>query len=147
MMDLVRETLEADGWVLQETELPHVLHALYQGETGRWQLYFDVRADIDVLMVVSVIPDEAPLERRAAIAELFNRANFGILVGNFELDLSDGEMRYRTSVDVEGTGLTPALLRRLVVMNVSQVDRWMTAIREVLLGGAAREAAAVVIGR
>ena len=48
------------------------------------------------------------------IAQFLTPANYGTLIGNFELDFKDGEIRYKTSIDVEGDRLTPALIKRLV---------------------------------
>ncbi len=49
-----------------------------------------------------------------AVAEFITRANFGIVIGNFEIDFSDGEIRYKTSIDVEGDRPSFALIKRLV---------------------------------
>src|SRR5215212_5325423 len=47
-----------------------------------------------------VIRDEpVPPERREAVALLLTRANYGIYLGNFEMDLDDGEIRFKVSVD------------------------------------------------
>jgi len=46
--------------------------------------------------------------KRGAVAEFINRANYGIIIGNFEMDFADGEIRYKTSIDVQGDKLTSA---------------------------------------
>ena len=38
---------------------------------------------------------------RAQVAEFITRANYGLNLGNFEMDFSDGELRYKCSVDCE----------------------------------------------
>lgn len=43
-------------------------------------------------------PIKAPLEQRAAISEFITRANYGLTNGNFEMDFSDGELRYKTTI-------------------------------------------------
>ena len=43
-------------------------------------------------------PITAPLEQRAAISEFITRANYGLTNGNFEMDFSDGELRYKTTI-------------------------------------------------
>ena len=37
-----------------------------------------------------------------AIAEFLTRTNYSMIIGNFELDFADGEIRYKTSIDVQG---------------------------------------------
>jgi hypothetical protein len=48
------------------------------------------------------------------VAEFLTRANSGMVIGNFELDFADGEIRYKTSIDVEGDKLSYAIIKRLV---------------------------------
>ena len=43
-------------------------------------------------------PIKAPLEQRTAISEFITRANYGLTNGNFEMDFSDGELRYKTTI-------------------------------------------------
>ena len=65
-----------------------------------------------------------------AIAHFLTLTNYGLIIGNFELDLSDCEIRYKTSIDVEGDRLTPALIKRLVYTNVTMMDQYLPGILE-----------------
>jgi len=58
-------------------------------------------------------------------------------IGNFELDFNDGGIRYKTSIDVEGGRLTPALIKTLAYTNVSMMDEYLPGIRAVLEGNVA----------
>ena len=53
-------------------------------------------------------------------------------IGNFELDFNDGEIRYKTSVDVTDGRLTSALIKKLVYTNVFTIDEYLPGIRTVL---------------
>ena len=75
------------------------------------------------------------------MAEFITRANYGMIVGNFELDFSDGEVRYKTSVDVEGSEVTHALVKGLVYANVLTMDRYLKGIMAVAFGGVDAESA------
>ena len=66
------------------------------------------------------------------MAEFLTRANYGLIVGNFELDFDDGEVRYKTSLDVEDAELLPALLAHIVYANVTNMDRYLPGIVAVL---------------
>jgi len=44
--------------------------------------------------------------------KFLTRANYGMMIGNFEMDFTDGEIRYKTSIDVEGDKLSSALIKR-----------------------------------
>lgn len=69
-----------------------------------------------------------------AIGKFINRANYSIIIGNFELNFADGEIRYKTSIDVEGDRLTSALIKRLVYANVTMMDEYLPGIKSVIEG-------------
>jgi len=87
-----------------------------------------------VRFLYSICPIRAPEDKRPAVAEFLTRANYGLLIGNFEMDFEDGEIRYKTSIDVEGDRLSPALLRQLTYANVVTMDRYLPGIMSVIYG-------------
>ena len=58
------------------------------------------------------MPIRVAEEQRQIVAELLARINYGLNIGNFELDMTDGEIRYKTSIDVEGGELTSGWWKR-----------------------------------
>lgn len=75
------------------------------------------------------------------VAEYLTRANYGLPLGNFEMDFSDGEVRFKTSLDVEGEEymLTPAMIKSLVYSNVLTMDRYLAGMMAVIYGDASPE--------
>ncbi|WP_217360014.1 YbjN domain-containing protein, partial [Anabaena sp. UHCC 0253] len=59
-------------------------------------------------------------------------ANYGMINGNFELDFNDGEIRYKTSIDVDGDKLSFALIKNLVYANVIMMDEYLPGIINVI---------------
>ncbi|MBP0018071.1 MAG: hypothetical protein J7647_10995 [Cyanobacteria bacterium SBLK] len=69
------------------------------------------------------------------------------MLGNFELDFEDGEIRYKTSIDVESDRLTPALIKQIVYPNVMMMDEYLPGILAVINGDKTpREAIAQIEG-
>ncbi len=62
-------------------------------------------------------------------------------ISNFELDFNDGEIRYKTSIDVEGDRLTSALIQRLVYTNVAMMDEYLPGIKAIIETGISPEEA------
>ncbi|MBX3000126.1 MAG: YbjN domain-containing protein [Caldilineaceae bacterium] len=134
------EFLEQDGWPLQIVEEDQTLLTAYRGENGEWQCYLRVWSERDLVSFYSVLPVYVPETLRAIFNEFITRANFGLIIGNFEMDLDDGETRYKTSIDLEGTGPHPILLRQLIYANVSTMDEHLPAILAILNGASVKEA-------
>jgi hypothetical protein len=73
---------------------------------------------------------------KVAMAEFLTRANFGLAVGNFEMDWESGAIRCKTSLDIEGTDLNEALVEGLVNANLITTERYMPGLRAVAENGA-----------
>ena len=67
--------------------------------------------------------------------------NYGVVIGNFEMNFYDGEIRYKTSIDVEGDRLTPALVKHLIYTNVATMDKYLPGIMSMIYGNLSAEEA------
>ena len=55
--------------------------------------------------------DEDDEKMMTTMAEFVCRANYGLKNGNFELDMRDGEIRYKSFVSCEGITPTPEMIK------------------------------------
>jgi hypothetical protein len=147
ILDAAIAFFEQDDW--KYTRLAHspVLRLGFAGENGQWTCFAREREEQEQFIFSSQFPAHAPEHKRLAIAELITRINFGIVIGNFEMDFSDGEIRYKTSIDLEGCPALPELFKPLIYANVFTVDRYFPAFMSVLYAGVSpREALAAIRG-
>ena len=63
------------------------------------------------------------------------RINYGLNIGNFEMDMHDGEIRYKTSIDVEGGELSSRMVETLIAVNISTTDRYFPSFTDVIYAG------------
>ncbi|AFZ26210.1 hypothetical protein Cylst_4104 [Cylindrospermum stagnale PCC 7417] len=121
-----------DDWPFTKIQGKLALRLGYKGENGKWNCYAEAREKEEQFVFYSVCPLNAPETQRMAVAEFIARANFGIVIGNFEIDFSDGEIRYKTSIDVEGDRLSFALIKQLVYTNIATMDEYLPEIMSVI---------------
>jgi hypothetical protein len=124
-----------DDWSFTKIQGEPILRMAFQGENGTYICYAKVRESEGQFVFYSICPLVIPEEKRGVIAEFIARANYGMIIGNFELDFEDGEVRYKTSIDVTDDQLTLALVKSLVYTNVLTMDRYLLGIRAVLEEG------------
>ncbi len=147
VFDQMKAFFDADDWKYEEMEGRPVLRMGFSGDDGQWRCFAQAREEQQQVVFYSVASVQAPEDRRAAMAEFITRANYGMIIGNFEMDFSDGEIRYKTSFDTEGTDLTNGIMKQLVYANVLTMDRYLKGIMAVAFGGReAIEAVAAVEG-
>ena len=124
----------ADDWPCVQLLGQPALQISFQGENGKWNCYARARDEQQQFIFYSICPVNAPEEKRLAVAEFLTRANSGMMIGNFELDFNDGEISYKTSIDVEGDRISSALIKRLVYANVMMMDEYLPGIFSVIYG-------------
>ena len=106
----------------------------FQGDAGRWVCLAQADDEAQQVVFYSLCPFSMPDDRYGAIAEFILRVNDGLVIGNFELDMDQGDIRYKTSLDTEGDRLTSELMERLVYANVQTMDTYLPGIIAVLSG-------------
>ncbi len=82
------------------------------------------------------LPTKAPEGRRKEVADFVTRANYGMNIGNFEMDMEDGEIRFKVSVDVESGVLSNVMVRNVMMAGFGTVDRYFPGLMSVIYGNA-----------
>ena len=126
--------LEEDGWYPQKVEDKHAYRMHYRGRNGETRCFVQIRTDLEQLIFYVVAPINIPEDVRPSIAEFITRANYGLRIGNFELDYADGEVRFKTSLDFEGELLTYSLIKHAVYPAVQTMDKYLPGLMKVAFG-------------
>jgi len=134
LRDMVEAMLQEDGWQYAPVEGQPTLAMGFRGRHGSWMCYAHIDEERGVLVIYSVTAQSVPEGTRAAVADFLTRANFGLVLGNFEMDLDDGETRFKTSVELGGLAATAQFLRHLLHVNVATLDRYLPGIEGVADG-------------
>jgi hypothetical protein len=135
VFEAVVRFFQEDDWRYEQLEDRPTLKMGFKGEHGSWRCYAIVREERHLFLFYSVLDMNVPPDRRTAMAEFLAMANYGMYIGNFELDLSDGEVRYKTSIDVENDRLTSPLIKNMVYPNVLTMDKYFPGIMSVTYAG------------
>lgn len=132
IFDIVINFFKQEEWQFQMMPEKQTLRLIFQGNNGKWDCYAKARESKKQFVFYSVCPINAPESKLQAIAEFITRANYGMIMGNFELDFNQGEIRYKTSIDVEGDQLTLALIKQIVYANIMMMDEYLPGIIAVI---------------
>lgn len=141
MLDFFKE----DSWQFYQLDDDCLLRLDVSGRNGEWLCYANADEEWEYFSFYSTCPVKTPPHQRLAMSEFLMRVNYGLRLGNFELDFSDGEIRYKTSLRVKGDRITPTLIKHLVYANVGMMDEYLPGIMAVLYGGVSPEVAVAKI--
>lgn len=135
----VKAFLEADAWPIGHVDDQPIIRTGFRGDHGEFTCFAQAREEQKQVIFYSIFPAKVPPDRMTEVGEFILRANYGMMIGNFEIDLADGEVRYKTSVDLEGVDVQDLIIRNLVYANVLTMDKYFPGLMRVIYSGVAAE--------
>lgn len=106
------------------------LRIFVKGKHAEWACMIRCFEQSARLLVYSLYPEQVEAALRNRISELICRINYGLILGNFEMDWEDGELRYKTSMDIESIEINRTVMRNLVYGNFHSFDMYFNAIAQ-----------------
>lgn len=112
---------------------PYIL-LFVEAESAYWICILEAHERREQAIARVLYPVRVPRSRIPRVNEYITRATMDLSVGNFELNLDDGTLGYKTSIDVTGTELTPELVRGLIENAITAADIHLIGIMLVAFG-------------
>lgn len=124
--------LTDDGWNFQQGE--HSLNSRVRCQNAIYPIYIFIGENNCNIQVYSYLDTVIPENKRAAISEFCTRINYNMPIGNFEFDIDEGEVRYKTSITVGNNieFLTDDVVDKLIVINYSNMDTYYPGFMQIL---------------
>lgn len=132
IFEAVINFFKENNWLFFQMEQEPALQMSFQGENGQWMCLVKVREEQEQLIFYSISPVKVPENKRLVMAEFLSRANFGLSIGNFEIDFADGQIRYKTSIAAKGNGVNSALIGQLIFANLLTMDEYLPGIMSII---------------
>ncbi len=145
IMESVLEFFQQDDWdvrLLGDGE--SVVQVGFRGDHGEWDCLAVALEGSNHFLFYSVCPVSCPKDTISTMMEFLHRANHGLNLGNFELDVVDGEIRFKTSLRI-GRRLDHELCQNLIHANVLVMDEYMPGILGIVEQEMSAEAAIMVV--
>lgn len=117
----------------QHPELQTLL-AVFSCDVGPCRLAARVTPEGDLFQVFGEAPLKVPEGCRPSVAETIARANCGMRVGKFELNLDDGELHFQAYHILQEGNLSEEVIRRLIGTTLAMLDRYVPAVLSVIYG-------------
>ena len=83
---------------------------------------------------ITTLPLCADEDHRLAMAEFLARANWGMLNGNFELNMLDGEIRYKTYLQMQGDVPPAKTVDRYLSLSYLMLEKYGNGLLSVMFG-------------
>ena len=114
MFDEVCNSLQTLPWFSDLDITYNSVRGELSGKNARYFTFLRFKPELEQIVFTFVYPFSVPVDIRRGACDLLCRLNRGVALGCFEQDLSDGEIRFRTSMCVnEGPFHRPQFYRLL----------------------------------
>lgn len=103
-----------------------------RGEVALYRILARVEVEADLFQVFGYSPVRIPEGCRPTIAEAVARANYGLRLGKFELDLDDGELRFQAAQILIGESVGKEVIDRMISTTLNMLDMYLPAFLSVI---------------
>jgi hypothetical protein len=137
---VVEEFFSEEEWKFQEVK-EGIYRSGIEGKQGSYRIYFFADNNTHILQIFTIIETNFAVQYRSLVSEYITRANYGLKIGNFEMDFEDGSVQYRVAADFEDGVVNTKIVRRMLYVGIRMMDRYYPGMMEVVWGGkSAKEA-------
>ena len=126
----VKQVFDIDGWNTEIAPGDDIIYSKYICDKGEWIFY--ARTSIDAVAFYSLYPARVPVEKRDEIIKLLTMLNDGLILGNFELNFENDEIRFKTSMDLKHVEINDKICRSLLYNNLDQMEKNIEAINALI---------------
>lgn len=137
LLDAAAALFQELGWDAARLPQAPVITCALRVPNGTLDIYCHYHADPNRLLIY-VRPQDVPVpeEQYRPVAEYLTRANYGLPLGNFELDMQDGELNFKNAVQLAGCEATPEMLRPYLLGAVETMNHYLPGLQQVIAGEA-----------
>lgn len=131
---VLADFLAEDGWNPTVKEESLTCLVAYQGQRATYQIHTRIDGETDQAIFRVQAPAPVPERMRHIASEFITRINFGLQLGNFEMDYRDGEVRFKTSLDFEDIGLTAKVVHNHLYAAIQAMETYVMGLLAVSSG-------------
>ena len=123
--DVLIRMLDTRDWKYEKHEDKLLIKSGIKGDDLPVEFIMIVKPKNEVVQFISSLPFNMPEDKRVDGAIAVCVANYGLVDGSFDYDLTDGEIRYRLTSSYCGDSvLSEDLFEYMIMVAASTVDRY-----------------------
>jgi hypothetical protein len=124
VFDTLCSMLDGIGWSYEKIEEKLMIKSGVKGDDLPIDFIVMVRPRNEVVQLLSVMPFNMPEDKRVDGALAICAANFGLIDGSFDYDLSDGQIVFRLTSSYRDSLLSEELFKYMIMVSASTIDKY-----------------------
>jgi hypothetical protein len=124
MLDKIKEYFDREKlkYVPLTREEEGIFFLGINGQFSRFHCIADLKEDMKVFLFYAICSINISQDKIDLISKFLTKINYGRMIGNFELDMNDGEIRYKVSLNYEDIELTNTIIHNIVSTCIPSMD-------------------------
>jgi hypothetical protein len=118
--------------IAYSTSDDQILRTDIRGEVASYRILARVESEYDLFQVFGYSPLRVPVGCLPAVAEAVARANYGLRLGKFELDVDEGEFRFQSVQIMTGDTVGEEVIDRMISTTLNMLDMYLPAFLSVI---------------
>ncbi len=134
LISAVKSFLDHEQW-RYDVKDDHTLLTGFNGKNGQFRGSVSADKQDRLVLFYFVCPYNIPESKHMEMADFLCRANYGMIINNFEIDLRDGEVRIKAVLVCVDGKPDMETLRTILRVTVTVMDRYFVGINGIVYGG------------
>ena len=122
--DTLCSMLDNINWKYEKIEEKLMIKSGVKGDDLPIDFLVVVKPNCEVVQFISSLPFNMPEDKRVEGALAICAANYGMVNGSFDYDLSDGQIVFRLTSSYRESLLSEALFEYMVMVSASTIDKY-----------------------
>jgi hypothetical protein len=141
LTESVRDYYDSQNWHYDYDPVNNVLRMSFHSKCADNYHIITFIRDEERFTTLTVFPIKIPEDKRAIVEEYIARANYGMILGCFEMDPRDGQLQFKNTCMCGEIQLDQEILENHIDIGFRMCDRYGPGLMEILYGNAtAKEA-------
>lgn len=133
LFQILYQVLKQDGWDFEYDDKNELFRMEIRGINSDFICFAIVDEEQESLLCNTYIKQKIPFSKRLEVCNFMNRVNYELAIGNFEMDMDDGEIRFRTYLDAANIEPSKEQLVNLIWNGAQTFDTYYPGITKILL--------------
>lgn len=139
MFEFIKKYLQRIGIEYNILQAGRALDFQVDSPEGQWACLISVYESTGV-GIYSLLPENIEKSQRSHLALFITMLNNERLLGNFEMDLRSGDLRFKTYLDCSVDTLSELQLEKALLVNLSAMQKHLPQFRQLIEKRAEAEA-------
>jgi len=121
--------------VLAETPAMAIFRLPIAMKNTKADCIIDIRVPDRIVAIFVLCPVNIPESARKRLTEFMTMANYGLILGNFEMDMDDGELRFKSTFLYDNDDQPVTEFNQHLFNALFMMDKYFPGIMSVLFAG------------